>query len=120
MVKMRYEVMDEFILLNKIKELIKYADLYLFKGFPKSDLGLKINVENEIYNLLNNVVRANYYSGNIRNKYQNEAVINVYLINIYLGFIKDKNLIINKRFLSIVRKLSEITKLLNGWVRSDK
>lgn len=110
--------MDDFILLKRIKDLISYCDLYLFCSFPKSDMGLKINFENELYNLLNNVVRANYYQGNIKNKYQNECLVNISLLDIYLSFIKNKNLIIDKRFLSIVRKLSEINKILHGWIKN--
>ncbi len=36
-------------------------------------------------------------------------------MDIYIGYIMDNNIIIKKKFLSIVNKLDEIRKLILGW-----
>lgn len=40
-------------------------------------------------------------------------------MDIYIGFIYSNKIILKKRFLSIVNKLSEIRKILYGWVNSE-
>lgn len=111
--------MNELIILNKCKDLINYIDLYVFSSFTKSKRSLKIKFENELYTLLNNILHANFNYGNIRKKYIKEAIVNVALMDIYIGFVYSNNIIIKKRFLSIVNKLSEIRKMLYGWINEE-
>ncbi len=58
--------MNELIVLNKCKLFITYVDTYVFSSFPKHKISLKIKFENEMYDLMENIVRANFNKGNIR------------------------------------------------------
>lgn len=105
---------DKFIILNKEKYLLNYLDTYVISTIPKNYIALKIKLNDEIYKLIENTIRFNINKGNIRNKYLNEAKVNVYLIDFYLSNIFEKELIIKKRFLSSIRILNEIKNILSS------
>ena len=42
---------SNFKILSKMKYLIKYINDYVFSGFPKTYLALKINLEKCMYNI---------------------------------------------------------------------
>ena len=81
--------MKEFKILDKIKWLLDYAESYMFSSFPKIHLALKIKLEENMYALIENCIRANLNKGNIRNKYQKEILTNISLIDYYAGSILD-------------------------------
>ena len=113
-------IVSEFQLLNKIEHLNHYADKYILSSFPKVHLALKIKLENNLYGLVENTIRANINKGSIRNKYQKEILINVSLIDYYLTLVLHKNLIQKKRFIAFTRALSEIRKMTYGWMSSEE
>lgn len=82
--------MNEFKILDKVKWLVNYSETYIFVCFPKVHLALKIKLEENLYSLIENVIRANYNKGNIRSKYQNEILANISLVDYYIGFIYEK------------------------------
>lgn len=112
--------MNNFIILDKEKYLIKYVEQFVFASFPKSDLGLKIKIESNMYDLIENTVRANINVGNIRNKYKKEVLVNLSLLDFYFGIIYDKKIIIKKRFLTLVRILTEINKMVRAWISNEE
>lgn len=61
-------------------------------------------------------MRANLNVGNIRNKYQKEALLNISLIAYYLGYLLERKIIKKKRFISSVNALNTIRKMLYGWI----
>lgn len=111
--------MNNFVILDKEKYLLKYIEQYIFSSFPKSDLGIKIKLETNIYDMIENTVRANINVGNIRNKYQKEVLVNISLLDFYLGLIYDKQIIIKKRFLTSLRLLSEIERMVKAWMSNE-
>lgn len=111
--------MIELTVYTKCQDLIKYIDLYVFSSFPKHKISLKIKFENEMYGLLENITRANFNRGNIRKKYLVDCLVNISLMDTYIGYVMEYNIIIKKRFLSIINKLDEIRKLIIGW-QNDK
>ena len=108
-------MVDDFTLYNKSEDLINYVNIYVFSSFPKAHLSLKINFENEMYDLLRNISRASFTKGNVRQKYITDSLVNVSLMDTFIGIIRDYSIIINKRFQSILRKLKEIKYMLLGW-----
>lgn len=56
---------EDFGIVSKIRELMKYCDDYIFPSFPKKDLALKINLEKCLYNLHEECLRARLNTGNI-------------------------------------------------------
>lgn len=107
--------MNELIVYTKCKNFINYVDLFVFSSFPKHKLSLKIKFEKEMYELLENITRSNFNKGNIRQKYMIECLVNISLMDTYIGFIFESGIIIKKRFLSIINKLDEIRRLIIGW-----
>ena len=107
--------MNELIVYSKCKDFISYIDLYVFSSFPKYKLSLKIKFEQEMYGLLENITKANFNKGNIRQKYLTDCLVNISLMDTYIGYVFKHNIIIKKRFLSIVNKLDELRKLIVGW-----
>ncbi len=112
--------MNELKILDKIKWLLEYTEEYIFPSFPKVHLALKIKLEENLYSLIENCIRANINKGNIRNKYQKELLTNIYLIDYYIGSILDKKIIKKKRFDSFVNCLNDIKKMTYGWLNYEE
>ena len=77
--------MNELVIFNKIKWLISYSDKYVFNSFTKVHINLKIRYQDRLYSLLENCIRSNTNTGNIRIKYQKEMLIDISLIDYYIG-----------------------------------
>ncbi len=112
--------MNELIVFSKCKSFINYVELYVNSSFPKYKLSLKIKFDNEMYGLLENIVRANYNRGNIRRKYLVDCLVNISLMDTYISFMYDSQIVIKKRFLSLVNKLDEIRRLIIGWRNEEE
>ena len=76
---------------------------------------IKNVLENNLYNLLENCIRANINKGNIRNKYQNEMLVSINLLDFYIGEALDKKIIKKNRFNSFVNAINEIRKMTISW-----
>lgn len=107
--------MSKLLLQSKCEKLIKYSDIYVMSSFPKDKMALKIRYENQLLELLENIVRANFNKGNIRAKYITDCLVNISLIDSYIGVIYDYKIIIKKRFLTVVNMLSELNKMVHAW-----
>ena len=112
--------MNEFILLNKIKQLNLYTEQYIFSSFPKKDLALKIRLEENLYYLVEYTIKANVNKGNIRGKYQTELITSIYLLDYYIGIVYEKKIIIKKRFEAFLSLLSEIKKIAIKWKENEE
>lgn len=110
---------NEFILMNKIKDLNLYTEKYIFASFPKKDLALKIRLEQNLYLLVELTIKANVNKGNIRSKYQTDLISTIYLVDYYIGMIYEKQLIKKKRFLSFVSLLTEIKRITLKWKENE-
>lgn len=112
--------MNDFIILNKIKWLLMYSDKYVFNAFAKVHTSIKIKLQDNLYNLLENCIRANVNKGNIRSKYQNEMLVNVMLLDFYIGDAFDKKIIKKNRFNSFVNAINEIRKMTISWSNNEE
>ena len=106
---------SNFQILNEYQKLIEYVHLYLFCSFPKSELGLKVHFEKFLYDLLENIMRANCNIGNIRSKYQKEALVNISMLDFFTGLMFERKLIVKRRFLTITNKLLKLKAMIIGW-----
>ena len=114
------DVMQDFKLLNKSKMLLKYLEEYVLVNIPKVHSSYRVGLENNIIELNCNIIRANINTGSIRNKYQNEILVNIAMIDLYLDLLLDIKIISRKKFMVIIRMLNEIRKMANGWILSEK
>ncbi|MDD7132076.1 MAG: four helix bundle protein [Firmicutes bacterium] len=112
--------MEDFKLLNKSKMLLKYLEEYVLVNIPKVHSSYRVGLENNIIELNCNIIRANINTGSIRNKYQNEILVNIAMIDLYLDLLLDIKIISRKKFMVIIRMLNEIRKMANGWILSEK
>lgn len=110
---------NKFILMNKEKELLIYLEQYILNTLPKNDKVLRDNLTNEIYDIIKNTARVSINRGNIRLKYINDIKVNIIMIDFYIGILYSKNLIIKKRFLSCIKKIEEIRRILSGVENSE-
>lgn len=110
---------DKFILMNKEKELLIYLEQYILKSLPKNEKVLRDNLTNEVYDIIKNTAKVSINKGNIRQKYIIDVKINIIMIDFYIGILFSKNLIIKKRFLSCIKKIEEIRRMLFGVENSE-
>lgn len=110
---------DKFILMGKEKELLIYLEQFVFHSLPKNEKVLRDNITNEIYEMIKNTARVSINKGNVRNKYINDIKVNVIMLDLYFGILYDKKYIIKKKFLSSIRKLNEIRRILSGVENSN-
>lgn len=113
-------IKDNFNLLKEIKKLIVYSDAYVYTNFPKDKKHLKIGYFEAINSLFNNILRANYSLGNVRHKYQVEGLVNISFIDFYINYIYDLEIINARRYSAIIRTLSNVKRLLYGWINEAK
>lgn len=111
---------EDFRIVGKIRELMKYCDSYVFSSFPKSELALKIRLEKCLYSLHEECLRARLNVGNIRVKHIKELVINISLIDYYIGTCSCKKIITSKRYFSIMGFLDSLNKMVGGWLAGEE
>ena len=112
--------MKDFIIYNKVKWLIDYTDVYIINSYSKVHISIKIKLQDNLYNLLENCIRANVNKGNIRSKYQNEMLVNVMLLDFYIGEALEKKIIKKNRFNSFVNAINEIRKMTISWSNNEE
>lgn len=105
---------DKFILMNKEKELLMYLEQYILNSLPKNEKVLRDNITIEVYDIIKNTAKVSINKGNIKLKYINDIKVNIIMIDFYIGILYSKKLIIKKRFLSCIRKIDEIRRILSG------
>lgn len=112
--------MKDFIIYNKVKWLIDYTDVYIINSYSKVHISIKIKLQDNLYNLLENLIRSVVNKGNIRNKYINEMLVNIMLLDYYIGISYDKKIIKKNRFNSFINCLNEIRKMVLSWYNNEK
>ena len=107
---------DNFRLLKECKRLFIYSDIYVYENFPKAKKHLKIMYFDECKDLIDNIIMANNSEKSIRKKYQTSALLNISEIDFLITYFYDLKIITKKRYLSVIRILSNIKGLLGGWI----
>ena len=106
--------MNNFIIYNKVKWLINYSDTYILNSFSKVHNSIKVRLQDNLYGLLDNLIRSSVNVGNIRSKYLKEMLVNIYLLDLYIGISLEKKIIKKKRFNSFINSLNELKKMINS------
>lgn len=112
--------MNNFIIFNKVKWLINYTDTYILNSFSKVHNSIKFRLQDNLYGLMDNLIRSSVNIGNIRSKYLKEMLVNIYLLDLYIGISLEKKIIKKKRFNSFVNSLNELKKMINSWSMNEK
>lgn len=112
--------MEDFKILNKSKLLFRYIEENICNNIPKIYSNYRNGLMDNVVNLNYYIIKANINEGNIRNKYQKEALACISMIDLYLGILLDINVISKKRFMVVVRMLNEIRRMTMGWISNEK
>lgn len=112
--------MENFVIKDKVCKFIFTIHNNAVCNIPKSHVVFRDRLLNASFDLFDDVVFANLNTGNIRSKYQKNALLSVYKIDMLLGFIKDLGFIERKKFMSMIANLNEIKKMLNSWSNNEK
>lgn len=112
--------MNHFIIYNKVKWLINYSDIYILNSFSKNHMSIKIRIQDNLYDLMENLIKSSVNVGNIRSKYLKEMLVNIHLLDLYIGISLEKKIIKKKRFNSFINSLNELRKMINSWSMNEK
>ncbi len=112
--------MNNFIIYNKVQWLINYSDTYILNSFSKVHNSIKVRLQDNLYGLMENLIKSSVNIGNIRSKYLKEMLVNIYLLDLYIGISLEKKIIKKKRFNSFVNSLNELKKMVNSWSMNEK
>lgn len=112
--------MNNFIIYNKVHWLINYSDTYILNSFSKVHNSIKVRLQDNLYGLLDNLIRSSVNVGNIRSKYLKEMLVNIHLLDLYIGISLEKKIIKKKRFNSFINSLNELRKMVNSWSMNEK
>lgn len=109
---------EKFKVIDFIREFIIYVDSYM-DNFPRKDIEIKNRIRNTSYDLLEIAYRANQTKEN-KEKYIDQIVVKVKLLDFLLNLCYDKQIINNKRYVKFGEKLDDILKFSAGWKNSLK
>lgn len=112
--------MNDFKIYNKSKYLIMYMEKYIINNIPKIHYLYRKGLEESVINLNYYLIKSNINTGNIRNKYQKEVLVSIYMIDTYIGILLHLNIINKKRFIAFVRMLNEIRKMCLSWINNEE
>ena len=110
----------DFKIIKKVKAYILFLEKVL-KNFPKKDYIARNIIYETSLDILYLVIKANYCEDLLeRKEYQKEILILIHMLDFYLerGFyfhhLNEETLKVNSE------KLTEITKMIYGWIKSAK
>lgn len=83
-------------------------------------MSTKIRIQDNLYDLMENLIKSSVNVGNIRSKYLKEMLFNIYLLDLYIGISLKKKIIKKKRFNSFINSLNELRKMINSWSMNEK
>lgn len=108
---------DKLLIIDKIKKTIIYVDKML-DNYPHKYIELRSNINNSLYELLNNCYLANDGIDIIYNK--KRSIINIKIIDFYLMLSYKKEIISKKKYLGLSKYLLEIKNMIYGWINYNE
>ncbi len=108
-------VTKEFKILNKTEDLYRHVRSNLLPIIPNVHRDLRIHLTNEVYSLVRNLLSASYNKGNVRNKYINDLIINISMLDFILGELSNISCELGKKCLTVIRSLTDIKNMIYAW-----
>jgi hypothetical protein len=108
----------ELVIIEKASDCFKYLHNAL-NYFPKSEkFVLAADIRNEFFEMLSLFLTAN--KSQYKKKYLYEADVKLDLLRFKLRAAKDLQLLKLKQYEILSRQLTEIGKMLGGWIKSAR
>lgn len=104
----------EFKILNKTTSLDRYIRTNIIPTIPSVHRDLKIHLLDESYSLVKTLLQSSFNKGNVRNKYLNDLIVNIALVDYLLGEISEINNN-KKKCLVAIKQLSDIKNMVYAW-----
>lgn len=98
------------------KKTIKYIEKNI-DNIPNSHIVLKQRILNSLYDILENIYRANI---NQEVNVKKEIIVQIQMLNFYLKECLDKELISKKKFLSYSSHLLELHTMVISWFKYEE
>ena len=109
---------EKFEVIELIRELIVTIDKEM-ANFPKKDIELKNKIRMNTYEILELSYEANITTYcEDKKKLIFKTIAKIKIIDFLLNLSFDKQLISEKRYYSFGRRLDDIAKYLNGWLKT--
>lgn len=102
------------------KKLSEYIFVITEKSPKKLRWSIVSRLQNCSVDVVENLYRANYEKGEARAAFQKQAMVSLNLLDFFTETAKTKQAINLRQTGVIAKQLTEVKKLLYGWVRSDK
>ena len=112
--------MNDFKILKKVKEYILFLESVLV-NFPKKDILSKNYIYEVGLDILYLVLKANYsrdYSE--RKEYQKEILVLINMLDFYVERGYNHKYLSEKGLKKNSNKLIELTKMMYGWIKSER
>ena len=114
------DVKNEFRLYNKIIKYDEYIREYVANNIPSVHRDVRIHLLDESYNLIKYQFEAQFNKGNIRNKYINEMIVTIsildYLSNLLIKINKENK----KHIITSIHYLTEIKNMTYAWRKNPE
>ena len=112
---------DSFKIMKNTKALVSEV-VEFSKNFPKSEVVLKKNLQEELFNLIRllNSYIVNKDSNRIREKYIKDFIISLSMVDYYFEYLFLNRIISFKKYKYLVDQVITIRKLAYGVLKNEK
>ena len=109
---------EKFRVIQFIRDLLVVSDKVL-ENYPKLELELKNRIKNNTYDLLELAYEANSVTDvEYKKTLIYKILAKIKVIDFLFNFSYEKKLINEKKYYSLGRRIDEIAKFANGWLKS--
>ena len=111
-IRRKYKTNEKFAIATKARKTIKYIENST-NTFPKTHQVLKNKIITNLYDMLENIYRANIFQ---EIEYKKEIIVNIQLLNFYIEESYNKNFISYKKLINYGRYLLELDSMVRSWM----
>ena len=106
---------SDFKLYNMSTDLYNYLRVNIVYCIPKIHNDLRIHLLDESYNLIKCIVSASFTKGNVRNKYVNDSLITISMLDALLSIVMNIDSIDKKKVSTSIGQLANIKNIIYAW-----
>lgn len=112
--------MNDFNITKTSLSLIDKINVSLYGKIAKNHSIYRQKIIEYSFDLHENLVTANIYSGQTRVRYQKAALSKLYQLDMLLGVLEKNSIIDKASFMSTIGILNNLRKMIVGWISSEE